>query len=182
MAYDLLFRTETDADWSRPSDTPRPTPLPLSFSVVERKTLKMLEPTTATFAVALVAWAREQGIPARLTQTAIYTPEQSAEAKKSGKSGVSEGLDWHNVGRAFHLGIFLPDKTYDFDSYARVGHKARELGGEWLGDKPIKTSKGIIYDTAHFEYHPSWNLSTYRKSTLAKTEFAQAQRKAKIYA
>jgi hypothetical protein len=189
MAFDLLFQTETDADWSRPSSVPqppKPTPLPLEFSPIEGKTLKQLEPLTAAFAVALVAWARGEGIPAKITGTAIYTPAQSVAYKKAGKSAVSEGLDWHNVGRAFHLGIFLPSKKYDFASYERVGRKARELGGEWLGDKPLKVKKDgkeyIIYDTAHFEYHPLFDLKTYRTMNLAQVEFARAQRKAKVYA
>lgn len=185
MAYDLFFRAETDDNWSRaPSvpQAPKPAPLPLEFTPTEGRTLKMLEPSTAAFAVALLSWARGEGIPARLTSTAIYTPEQSAAYKESGRSGVSEGFDWHNVGRAFHLAIFKPNKDYDFEAYARVGAKARQLGGEWLGDKAIRTKKGIIYDTAHFEYHPSFDLSTYRQTALAKAEFARAQRKARIYA
>jgi hypothetical protein len=185
MAFDLLFRTETDADWSRSTDETKP--LPLEFSPVEGKTLKLLEPSTATFAVALLSWARGKGIPAKLTATAIYTPKQSVEYKDSGKSSVSPGLDWHNVGRAFHLGIFLPGGDYDAEAYARVGLKARELGGEWLGDKPLKVTnkktgkKSILYDTAHFEYHPLFDLKTYRSMPLAQAEFNRAQEKAKRY-
>jgi hypothetical protein len=189
MAFDIFFQSETDDNWARSPSVPRPpkpAPLPLEFSPTEGKTLKLLEPSTASFVVALLSWARGQGIPARLTATAIYTPEQSVAYKEAGKSGVSPGLDWHNVGRAFHLGIFLPDKTYDFDAYAKVGAKARELGGEWLGDKPLAVKKDgkkyIIYDTAHFEYHPMFDLGTYRKTPLAQVEFQKAQARARRYA
>jgi hypothetical protein len=191
MAFDLLFRINTDADWSRqPKDAePAPAPPTIAFPLVESKTLKLLEPSTAAFARALLNWTREQGIPAKLTATAIYTPEQSAAYKEGGKSSVSEGYDWHNVGRAFHLAIFKNDnKTYDKKAYARVGQKARELGGEWLGDKPFKaTNKNTgktyqVYDLAHFEYHPMFDLKTYRSTELAKMEFQKAQQRAKRYA
>jgi hypothetical protein len=188
MAFDLLLQRETDADWSMdPSaraEAARRAALPLDFTKTERRTLRLLEPTTASFAVGLVGWARENGIPARLSHVAIYTPEESATHYEGGRSGIKPGrLDWHNVGRAFHVVLpTLPDGDVDRETYAVLGRRARELGGEWLGDKPIKTVKGILYDTAHFEYHPGVDIATYRKSELAKTEFARAQRRARAYA
>jgi hypothetical protein len=179
MAFDLFFQRETDANWA----IDRPAPLELDFSPTERKTLKLLEPSTASHAVDVVSWARGHGIPARLSHVAIYTPEESAKHYAEGRSGIKEGrLDWHNVGRAFHLVIpALPNGEPDRNAYKRVGTYARSQGGEWLGDKPIRTVKGILYDTAHFEYHPGVDIATYRKSELATQEFKQAQKRARIY-
>lgn len=182
MAFDLFFNEETDANWSR---GPSVKPLPLDFTPTERKTLEILEPTTASFAVNLVGWARGQGIPARLSHTAVYTPAESAAYYEGGRSGVKPGrLDWHNVGRAFHVIVPpYPDGPPDQQTYARIGQYARSQGGEWLGDKPIRTvKKGVIYDTAHFEYHPGVDIATYRASKLAEQEFAQAQKRARKYA
>ena len=184
MAYDLFFQTETDANWGRGERTAAKA-LPLDFTSTERKTLKILEPKTAAFAMALVGWARGQGIPARLSHTAVYTPEDSAAAYEGGRSGIKTGrLDWHNVGRAFHVIIPpYPAGPPDQELYAQLGKFAREQGGEWLGDKPFKNSKGqTIYDTAHFEYHPDFDIATYRQSKLAETEFAQAQKRARRFA
>jgi len=186
MAHDLLFSNDTDADWSMDPDGRGKSAraLPLEFTQVERKTLKILEPTTAAFAVALVGWARNQGIPAHLSHTTVYTPEESAAHYEGGRSGIKPGkLDWHNVGRAFHIVLpTLGGGEPDRELYAVVGKKARELGGEWLGDKPIRTVKGVLYDTAHFEFHPGVTIADYRKSELAKKEFAQAQKRARMYA
>ena len=181
MAYDLFFQTETDANWGRGE---RARALPLDFTATERKTLKILEPKTAAFAVELVSWARGQGIPARLSHTAVYTPEESAAHYEGGRSGIKPGrIDWHNVGRAFHIIVPpYPDGPPDQDAYARLGKRARELGGEWLGDRPIKTVRGIIYDTAHFEYHPGFDIASYRQSKLAEEEFKQAQKRARRFA
>ena len=184
MAHDLLFSSDTDANWARGPSAPAAAPLPLDFTATERKTLKILEPQTATFAVALVGWARGRGIPARLSHTAVYTPEESASHYEGGRSGTKPGrLDWHNVGRAFHVIVPpYPDGPPDQVTYALLGARARELGGEWLGDKPIKTNRGILYDTAHFEYHPGFDIAAYRQSKLAETEFAQAQKRARRFA
>jgi hypothetical protein len=179
MAYDLFFQQETDADWAMD----RPSPLALEFSPTERKTLKLLEPTTAAHAVTVVSWARGHGIPARLSHTAIYTPADSKKYYEKGGSGIVPGrLDWHNVGRAYHIVINLPNGELDKSAYGRVGAYARSQDGEWLGDRPFKNSKGqTIYDTAHFEYHPGVDLTTYRRSELAQREFAQAQKRARMY-
>lgn len=188
MAFDLFFQTETDADWSRSPSTretsARQRALPLDFTPTERKALKTLEPTTAAFVVGVLGWARGQGIPARLSHTTVYTPEDSERYYKGGGSSIKPGrLDWHNVGRAFHLVIpNLPNGETNRDAYAAIGQYARQQGGEWLGDKPFRNVKGqIIYDTAHYEYHPGVDIATYRKSELAQKEFAQAQRRARMY-
>lgn len=180
MAYDLFFGTETDANWAR---GPSIQPLPLDFTPTERKVLKLLEPSTASFAVNLVGWARQKGIPARLSHTAIYSPEDVEKNYNKGRSSIApDRLSWHSVGRAFHLVINRPDGSLDKDAYARVGAYARTQGGDWLGDKPIKTTKGIIYDTAHYEYHPGIDIANYRKSPIALREYDQAQKRAKRYA
>jgi hypothetical protein len=146
--------------------------------------LKLLESSTRAFVIEVIGWARQKGIPAKLSsQAVIYTPEMSAQFSEDGRSGIAAGrLDWHNVGRAFHLVILDERKQRDKPAYARVGQYVRSRGGEWLGDKVIKTKKGNIIDTAHYEYHPEFNIATYRKLPLAKTEYAQAQARAKKYA
>jgi hypothetical protein len=185
MAWDIFFQRETDQDFSidLPGES-KTAPLPLQFSQAEARALKLLEPSTQSFAIEVIGWARQKGIPAKLsTQSVVYTPEMSAEFYKGGRSGIASGrLDWHNVGRAFHLVIMNDRKQYDLPAYARVGAYARSKGGEWLGDKTIITPKGKIKDTAHFEYHPGVTIANYRKSPLAKVEYAQAQARAKKYA
>ncbi len=186
MAYDLLLRRETDADFSiHPQGTkPAVSPLPIEFSAVERKTLAQLEPSTRVFVIDVLTWARSKGIAARLTSTAIYTAEESAKHYEEGRSGIAPGrLSWHHVGRAFHLAIpkLPPYDKEDTESYKRIGAYVRSKGGEWLGDKPIRTTKGIIYDTAHFEYHPNFDIATYRKMPLATKEAKAAQRRRRLY-
>lgn len=185
MAFDLFFQEENDQDFSitLPGQT-RAEPLPLTFSPAEAKALKLLEPSTRAFVIEVVGWARQKGIPAKLSsQSVIYTPEMSEKFFEGGRSGIAPGrLDWHNVGRAFHLVILNGEKQLDKPAYARVAQYVRGHGGEWLGDKVIKTPKGPIVDTAHYEYHPGFDIATYRKSPLAKTEYAQAQARAKKFA
>src|ERR1700690_1297912 len=187
MAFDLLFGRQNDDDWSmRPAAraaAARALALPLDFTATERKVLKQLEPTTAAFAVNLIGWARSQGIPARLSHTAIYSPKDTTEAYEKGLSQIQPGkLDWHNVGRAIHVVVARPDGSVDVAAYPPLGAYTRPQGGEWLGDKPIKGKFGVIYDTVHFEYHPGMKLGDYRKSDLARREFAQAQKRARSYA
>jgi len=153
MAWDLLLRRETDTNWAR---SPAPS-LELSFSPAEMKALKLLEPSTRTHVVEIIGWARNRGIPAKLsTQAVIYTPEVAAKHYAEGRSGIAPGrLDWHQVGRAYHLVIIDPEtKKLDHAAYAVVGKYVRSQGGEWLGDKVIITPKGPIKDLAHYEYHP----------------------------
>jgi hypothetical protein len=185
VAHDLLFSDDTDADWSRSPSVAAPRALALDFTATERKSLKTLEPTTASFAVNIIGWARNQGIPASLSHTTIYTPEDSAKYYDKGGSSIKPGrLDWHNVGRAFHIIIPpYPKGSPDLEAYAKIGKYARSQGGEWLGDRPFKNSRGqTIYDTAHFEYHPGVDIATYRQSKVAETEFAQAQKRARRFA
>lgn len=185
MAFDLFFQRENDQDFSitLPGEK-RVVPLPLSFTPAESRALKLLEPSTSSFVIEVIGWARQKGIPAKLSsQSVIYTPEMSAKFYEEGRSGIAPGrLDWHNVGRAFHLVILDDNKHRDKQAYARVASYVRSRGGEWLGDKVINTPKGPIVDTAHYEYHPGFDIATYRKSSLSKTEYAQAQARAKKYA
>lgn len=179
MAYDLLFQRETDTDRAiHPAGTaPAAAPLPIEFTAVERKTLAQLEPSTRVHVVNVLSWARSKGIPARLTSTAIYTAEESAKHYEEGRSGIAPGrLSWHSVGRAFHIALpkLPPYNKIDKESYKRIGAYARSQGGEWLGDKPIRTTKGIIYDTAHFEYHPGFDIATYRQLPIATSEMKAA--------
>ena len=180
MAWDLLLRDDTDADWSRD----RRKPLDLSFSAAERRALKLLEPSTQAHVVEVIGWARSKGIPARLsTQAVIYTPEDSAKHYAEGRSSIAPGrLSWHQVGRAYHLVIVDPrTKKLDEPAYAVVAEHVRKLGGEWLGDKVIVTPKGRVRDLAHYEFHPSWDIATYRKMPLAQVEYRKAQERAAKY-
>ena len=172
MAYDLLFG-KNSRDWSRANNPPAP-PLSLSFSPAESRALKLLEPSTAAFVVEVIGWARSQGIPASLsTQAVIYTPEDSARYYKEGKSHIAPGrLDWHNVGRAFHLRG--PKGFLEYSDYEAIARYVRSRGGEWLGDTPLR-------DLAHYEYHPGILLWQYRKSPLAAREVAQTQKRVARY-
>lgn len=184
MAFDLLLQRETDADYSiHPDGGPVPGALALEFSAAERKALKLLEPSTATFVVGVLGWARGKGIPVKLSSyRVIYTPEDTARYYAEGKSGIAPGrLDFHNVGRAFHLVINDARGKPDKDAYARVARYVRANGGEWLGDKTIITPKGPIQDLAHYEYHPGFDIASYRRSPLAAVEYKKAQARAKKY-
>ena len=100
-----------------------------------------------------------------------------------GRSGIAPGrLDWHQVGRAYHLVIINPrTKQLDEPAYAQVAEYVRRRGGEWLGDKIINTPKGRVKDLAHYEWHPDWDIATYRKLPLAQVEFKKAQDRAAKY-
>jgi len=177
MAWDLLLNRETDTNWAR---TPS-APLELAFSPQESRALKLLEPSTRTHVIEVIGWARSHGIPAKLsTQSVIYTQAEAERHYREGRSGIAPGrLDWHQVGRAYHLIIVNPEtKKLDEDAYARVGAYVRSVGGEWLGDKVVVTPKGKIRDLAHYEYHPDWDIATYRKMPLAQVEFQKAQARA----
>jgi hypothetical protein len=185
MAFDLLLRRETDSDYSinLPGSTENK-PLPLEFNAAESRALKMLEPSTRVHVVDVIGWARSHGIPARLsTQAVIYDPATAAKHYAEGRSGIAPGrLDWHQVGRAYHLVIVDPHtKKLDAEAYARVGRYVRGVGGEWLGDKRIMTPKGPVVDLAHYEYHPDFDIATYRKMPLAQVEYKKAQERAVRY-
>jgi len=181
MAYDLLLRRETDANWSREGAPPA---LPLDFTAAERRALRLLEPSTREHVVEVIGWARSRGIPARLsTASVIYTPEVSARHYAEGRTSIKPGdIGWHHVGRAYHLVIVDP-KTRQLDepAYARVAAYARSRGGEWLGDKTIITAKGPVRDLAHYEFHPGLDIGPYRRSQLAEGEYARAQARARKY-
>jgi len=180
MAFDLLLQRHTTSDWSRDL----PNALPLEWSPQEIRALKLLEASTRAHVIDVVGWARQNGIPARLyTQQVIYTPAEAAEFYKTGKSAIAPGrIDWHQVGRAYHLVIVDP-KTgkKDVPAYGRVGAYVRKVGGEWLGDKTIMTPKGPMVDLAHYEYHPDWDIATYRRLPIAQEELRAAQKRAVKY-
>ena len=180
MAFDLLLQKETDSNWSRGT----PTVLPLEFSSAESRALKLLEPSTRAHVVEVIGWARSRGIPAKLsTQAVIYSPAEAERHYREGRSGIAPGrLDWHQVGRAYHLVILNPaTRQLDEPAYARIATFVRSIGGERLGDKVIITPKGKIRDLAHYEYHPDWDIATYRKMPLAQVEYQKAQDRAAKY-
>lgn len=180
MSFDLLLQRETDANWSRGGAAP----LPLEFSAAERRALQMLEASTRAHVVEVLGWARQRGIPARLsTQAVVYTPEVAARHYQEGRSSIKPGtIGWHHVGRAYHLVIIVPGtKKLDEAAYARVAAFARSRGGDWLGDKVVNTPRGPVKDTAHFEFHPDLELWAYRKTPLAQVEFKRAQERARKY-
>jgi len=181
MAFELLLQRETDANWSRGRAAPE---LQLEFSPKEIRALKLLEPGTLAHVVEVLGWARSRGIPARLsTQSVVYSPADQQRHYEEGRSGVpGERLGWHQVGRAYHLVIFIPGtKQYDDASYARVASFVRSKGGDWLGAKVVNSPRGPVKDTAHFEYHPAWDIATYRKLPLALVEYRQAQQRSAKY-
>jgi len=180
MAFDLLLQRETDTNWSRGEVKP----LALTFSPTEMKALKLLEPSTRVHVIEVLGWARGRGIPAKLSgQSVIYTPAEAEKFYRAGKSGIAPGrIDWHQVGRAYHLIIIDPDtKKLDHGAYARVAAFVRQKGGDWLGDKTIITPRGPIVDLAHYEYHPDWDIATYRKLPIAQAEYKAAQSRAAKY-
>jgi hypothetical protein len=162
--------------------TPAP-PLDARMLSIEERRMKTLEPSTRVFVVSILAWARQNGIPAILGETHRSQADQD-KAIEEGRSSITEGrAGWHQYGRAFHLVIVNPEtKLLDREAYKKVAAEVRRRGGEWLGDKTIITSKGKIQDLAHFEYHPGLILSAnYRGSALAKKELAMAERRAARY-
>jgi hypothetical protein len=185
MAYDLILRRETDRDLSinLPGSAENKV-LPLEFSPAESRALKLLEASTRAHVIDVIGWARSHGLPARLsTNAVIYTPEMAAKHYQEGRSGIAPGrLDWHQVGRAYHLVIVDPKtKQLDAPAYERVARYVRSVGGEWLGDKKVITPKGPVVDLAHFEYHPDFDIATYRKMPLAQVEYKNAQARAVKY-
>ena len=175
--YDPLLKPAAPA----PLPTPVP-PLDARMASIEERRMKTLEPSTKTVVVAILAWARANGIPAILGETHRSQADQ-AKAIEEGKSAIKEGqTGWPQYGRAFHLVIINPrTKLLDEEAYRKVGAEVRRRGGEWLGDKTLITSKGQVQDLAHFEYHPGLKLSSYRDSNLGKKELAQAERRAARY-
>ena len=157
-------------------------PLDPRMASIEERRMKTLEPSTKEFVISILAWARQNGIPAVLGETHRSQAEQ-ARAIEEGRSAIKEGqTGWHQYGRAFHLVIIDPrTRLLDEEAYRRVGAEVRRRGGEWLGDRTLNTARGQVQDLAHFEYHPGLKLSSYRGSHLAKKEMAMAERRAARY-
>jgi len=171
-----------------PADTPLvgpivPAPeLDARRASIEKRRLMTLEPSTREFVMSILNWSRSRGIPTILGET-HRTLEDQTKAAKEGLTKIPEGqTGWHQYGRAFHLVIMDPrTKQLDRNAYRFVGEEVRRRGGEWLGDKPLMTKKGLVEDLAHFEYHPGLKLSHYRDSSLARKEMAMAERRAARY-
>jgi hypothetical protein len=171
----------TGPDTQRPAQLPVP-PLDARMASIEERRLRTLEPSTREFVSSVLAWARQSGIPALLGETHRTEAEQQRQIRE-GRSAIQEGqTGWHQYGRAFHLIIVDPrTKLLDEPAYERVGTEVRRRGGEWLGDKKLRTSRGEIKDLAHFEYHPGLKLSSWRGTAQAKRELAIAERRAARY-
>jgi hypothetical protein len=178
--YDPLIKPSAPTP-PQPPPSPAP-PLDERQASIELRRMRTLEPSTREFVVAILTWARANGIPAILGETHRSEADQ-AKAAQEGRTGIKEGqTGWHQYGRAFHLIIVNPKtKMLDPEAYKKVGEEVRRRGGEWLGDKTIITAKGKVEDLAHFEYHPSMKLSSYRGSALAKRELAAAEKRAARY-
>lgn len=175
----------------RPGDLPIWEPVipglipPVQMSARERaqeaRNLKLLEPSTAEFAKAILIWCRANGIRAILGET--YRSSEDQDQISRSKTAIPEGkIGWHQVGRAFHLILKTPKGQIDKDAYPRVGDEVERRGGVWLGRTPLKTPGGMVVDLAHFEYHPGLALSSYRGSALAAKELAKAEKRAAKYA
>jgi hypothetical protein len=146
----------------------------------EKKNLALLEPSTAAFVKEILVWARANGINALLGET--YRSEEDAKKISPTRTAITPGkLDWHQVGRAFHLILKDSHGQLDKAAYQTVGTEVRKRGGEWLGDHVIHGPGGNFVDLAHFEYHPGLVLWQYRKSPLATRELALAEKRAARY-
>jgi hypothetical protein len=177
MAYDLLFG-RTKSDWSRQGKIAPP--LTPDQIIIERKRLIVLEPATREVVQKVLEWARGQGMNILLGET-YRSPEDQARIPEN-RTAIKPGdIGWHSVGRAFHLIIRDERGALDEAAYAVVGKYVRQLGGEWLGDKPLQTRGGPVIDLAHFEFHPDMKLSSYRKTALATKELASASKRAARY-
>ena len=101
MAHDLLF-PDSDVDWSMNpgarAKAARERALPLDFTQVERKTLKMLEPSTAAFAVELVGWAGATGLrrscPTPRSTRPRKAPPTTRAGDRASSLGDSTGTTW----------------------------------------------------------------------------------------
>ena len=83
--------------------------------------MKTLEPSTKTFVVAILAWARANGIPAVLGETHRSIEEQ---IKDKDKTSIPEGqTGWHQYGRAFHLILTKPGPTSSIPKPTRLSGK-----------------------------------------------------------
>jgi hypothetical protein len=183
MLVNSLRGRDPYAPLTGPSVKPRPVPpLDARGTSIEERRLRTLEPSTREFVVSVLSWARGNGIPAVLGETHRSEAEQARQARE-GRTAIPEGqTGWHQYGRAFHLVIVDPrTRLLDEPSYERVGAEVRRRGGEWLGDRVLKTSRGEVRDLAHFEYHPGLKLSSFRDTPRARRELALAERRAARY-
>jgi hypothetical protein len=181
MLFNKLRGRDAYAPLTGPEHAPAP-PLDARMASIEERRMKTLEPSTREFVAGILAWARASGIPAVLGETHRSEAEQSRQARE-GRTAIPEGqTGWHQYGRAFHLVIVDPrTRLLDEPAYERVGTEVRRRGGEWLGDKVLRTSRGEVRDLAHFEYHPGIKLSSFRGSPRARRELALAERRAARY-
>ena len=181
MFLNKLRGRDTYAPLTGPERPPAAPPDARMASIEQRRMLT-LEPSTRKFVAEILAWARQSGYPAVLGETHRSEAEQARQARE-GRTAIPEGqTGWHQYGRAFHLVIVDPKtKTLDEDAYRKIGEEVRRRGGEWLGDRPLKTTRGMVQDLAHFEYHPGLHLSSFRSTPQARRELAQAERRAARY-
>lgn len=144
------------------------------FTETER--IAMLLPEVLNFCQKIVAWAKAQGYRVVVGETYRDAEQQLVDYQKG--LTQSGGLHWHQMGRAFHLIITKSvngKRVLDMDAYPVVGAEVRRLGGQWLGDIPLKNKNGkVFYDTAHFEYHPGLNITKYRTTAVAMNEAKKA--------
>lgn len=183
MLVNSLRGRDPYAPLTGPEKLPQPAPpLDARAASIELRRMRTLEPSTKVFVAEILAWARASGIPAVLGET-HRSPEEQARQAREGRTAIPEGqAGWHQYGRAFHLVIVDPrTRLLDEPAYERVGAEVRRRGGEWLGDKILKTSRGEVRDLAHFEYHPGLRLSSFRATTQARKELASAERRAARY-
>jgi hypothetical protein len=183
MLINTLRGRDTYAPLTGPDKQPQPAPpLDAREASIEERRMRTLEPSTREFVAGILAWARGQGIPARLGETHRSEADQARQARE-GRTAIPEGqTGWHQYGRAFHLVIVDPGtRLLDDPAYERVGAEVRRRGGEWLGDRMLKTTRGEVRDLAHFEYHPGIKLSSFRGTARAAKELASAERRAARY-
>jgi hypothetical protein len=183
MLANKLRGRDAYAPLTGPEKKPQPAPpLDARGASIEERRLRTLEPSTRTFVESVLAWARSEGIPAILGETHRSEADQARQARE-GRTAIPEGqTGWHQYGRAFHLVIVDPKtRLLDEAAYEKVGTEVRRRGGEWLGDRTLRTSKGEVQDLAHFEYHPGIKLSSFRGTARAKKELAMAERRAARY-
>ena len=183
MFVNSLRGRDPYAPLTGPAARPRPAPpLDERGRSIEERRMRTLEPSTRAFVEGVLTWARASGIPALLGETHRSEAEQARQARE-GRTAIPEGqTGWHQYGRAFHLVIVDPrTRLLDEAAYERVGAEVRRRGGEWLGDRTLRTAKGEVRDLAHFEYHPGLHLSSYRGTAQARKELALAERRAARY-
>jgi hypothetical protein len=183
MLVNTLRGRDAYAPLTGPEKKTQPAPpLDARGASIEERRMRTLEPSTREFVAGILAWARGQGIPAVLGETHRSEAEQDRQARE-GRTAIPEGkTGWHQYGRAFHLVIVDPKTRHlDESAYERVGAEVRRRGGDWLGDRVLKTSRGEVRDLAHFEYHPGLKLGSFRGTPRAARELASAGKRAARY-